>query len=135
MVEESVVEEEAADEVPAEAETEEAPVAEAEPAPVAEETPAGEKPVEEMPPLPPEALEPLLAPEPEPVGAGTERLSSLRDLPENTWSTRRSSEPGPGQIRFAEEIVGLRGGVMARRGRTGDGGGGRRKSKGGRKRR
>ena len=136
VAEEPVAEEEAAEEAPAEAETEEAPTAEAEPEPVAEEAPVEEQPAEEPPPLPPEVLESLLAPEPEPVGAGTERLASLHDLPENTWSTRRSTAPEPGRIRFAEEIVGLRGGVMARRGRTGDGGGGRRrKSKGGRRRR
>ncbi len=46
--------------------------------------------------------------------------ASLRDVPDDIWSLRRArmADPEPGQIRFAEDIVGLRGGVTAsRRGR------------------
>lgn len=101
------------------------------------------------------------APEPEPVTAElerereqrepaipvVERSPSLRDLPEDIWSVRRARrapEPDePGRIRFAEDIVGLRGGVTARQSRRRDNGGrtdaGRdtrgRKTKAGRKRR
>ena len=123
----------------ADVEQPEAPVAEAapEPTPEPEPAPAAEgTPIEE--PLPPEIIEPMIEPEPEPepVGVGTERLASLHDLPENTWALRRAAAPEPGRIRFAEEIAGLRGGVMARRGRTGDGGKGRkRRPKAGRRRR
>ena len=117
--------------------TEAAP--EPEPTPEPESAPAAETaPVEEPPPapLPPEIIEPLIEPEPEPVGAGPERFASLHDLPENTWAIKRGAAPEPGRIRFAEEIAGLRGGVMARRGRTADGGKGRkRRPKAGRRRR
>ena len=44
--------------------------------------------------------------------------TSLRDLPEDIWSI--PTAPGqaePSQIRFAEDIAGLRGGVTARRAR------------------
>lgn len=84
--------------------------------------------------------------------------TSLRDLPEDIWTVRRArarrpapgGEDAPGQIRFAEDIAGLRGGVTASRGRRrrgdqqgqsgpsanrGRGGGGRRKAGGGSKRR
>ena len=47
-----------------------------------------------------------------------DQSASLHDLPENIWSIRRGAPVEPGRIRFAEEIVGLRGGVTARRGRT-----------------
>ncbi len=108
------------------------PTPEPEPAPAAETAPIEEPPTA----LPPEIIEPLIEPEPEPVGAGPERFASLHDLPENTWAIRRGAAPEPGRIRFAEEIAGLRGGVMARRGRTADGGKGRkRKPKAGRRRR
>jgi transcription antitermination factor NusA-like protein len=108
------------------------PTPEPEPAPAAETAPIEEP----TPALPPEIIEPLIEPEPEPVGAGPERFASLHDLPENTWAIRRGAAPEPGRIRFAEEIAGLRGGVMARRGRTADGGKGRkRKPKAGRRRR
>ncbi len=46
--------------------------------------------------------------------------ASLRDVPDDVWSLRRArmADPEPGQIRFAEDIAGLRGGVTAsRRGR------------------
>ena len=118
------------EEVVAEASPEQTP----EPEPVAETAPIEEP----LPALPPEIIEPLIEPEPEPepVGAGPERFASMHDLPENTWSIRRAAAPEPGRIRFAEEIAGLRGGVMARRGRTADGGKGRkRKPKAGRRRR
>ena len=131
VAEGEAVDAEVPEEAPSEAEPEGAPVAEA--APVAEETATEKKPAKEpeapVPPLVPE-------PEPEPALAVADRSASLHDLPEDVWSLRRSAPAEPGQIRFAEEIVGLRGGVMARRGRSGEGGGGRRrKSKGGRKRR
>ena len=52
--------------------------------------------------------------EPLPV-LGAPRIS---DLSEDVWSLRRSgSESELGQIRFAEDIVGLRGGITASRGR------------------
>ena len=108
------------------------PTPELEPAPAAETAPIEEP----LPALPPEVIEPLVEPEPEPVGAGAERFASLHDLPENTWAIKRVAAPEPGRIRFAEEIAGLRGGVMARRGRTADGGKGRkRRPKAGRRRR
>ena len=123
------------EEAPSEAEPEEAPVAEAEP--VAEEPAAEEEPAKEPEaPVPPEVLGPVPEPDREPAVAVTERLASLRDLPEDIWSLRRSEPVEPGRIRFAEEIAGLRGGVMARRGRSGDGGRSRRrKPKAGRRRR
>ena len=81
--------------------------------------------------------------------------TSLRDLPDDIWTVRRArarrpapgGEDAPGQIRFAEDIAGLRGGVTASRGRRrrsdqqapaanrGGGGRGRRKAGGGSKRR
>ena len=77
--------------------------------------------------------------------------TSLRDLPDDIWTVRRArarrpapgGEDAPGQIRFAEDIAGLRGGVTASRGRRrrsdqqapaanrGGGGGGRRRKAGG----
>ena len=109
-----------------------------EPTPEPEQVPAAETaPIEEpLPTLSPEIVEPLIQPEPEPVGAGSEKFASLHDLPENTWAIKHGTAPEPGRIRFAEEIAGLRGGVMARRGRAADGGKGRkRRSKAGRRRR
>ena len=52
-----------------------------------------------------------------------EQSTSLRDLPDDIWQVRRararraapSDADGAGQIRFAEDIVGLRGGVTASR--------------------
>ena len=135
------IEEPVAEEQPVEvAEPEEAP-AEPEPAPAEAGAPAGETPKEEEKPAveapTPAELEALLEPQEEPAVAVTEKLASLRDLPEATWSVRRGTmPPEPGQIRFAEEIAGLRGGVMARRGRTGDGGRRRKRGpKAGRRRR
>ena len=122
-------------------------------APVAAEVePIEAIPVEaepEPPALAPEpvevAVEPALAPEAVfasevvPVGAPREEdgdhSSSIHDLPEDIWSIRRASRPGqPGQIRFAEDIEGLRGGVTSRRERRGEGRGGRRRSRAGRRR-
>ena len=96
--------------------------------PVAEvEAPAEAEPVEAEP-------EPVLAavvPEPEPVAAEPmpvfDRSASLRDLPDNIWSLNRPGASESGQIRFAEDIVDLKGGVTARRVRRGGGGGGGRK--------
>ena len=107
---------------PAVAEVEEAvaeeAVAETEEVAVAEEAPVEEKPVAVPEPEPKR--------EREPVGVA-ERSASLRDVPEAIWSirrARRSAAPDsnePGQIRFAEDIAGLRGGVTAsRRGRRRD---------------
>ena len=87
--------------------------------------------VVETPVTTPEAtpeLEPEPEPEPMPV---VDRSASIRDLPEDVWSIRRKSAPEPGQIRFAEDIAGLRGGVTARRGRqSGNEQGGRRRRRG-----
>ncbi|MCI0790760.1 MAG: transcription termination/antitermination protein NusA [Chloroflexi bacterium] len=90
----------------AKVETKEAPVAEIKPAPV-------EEPV----------VAPKLAPQPAPVRepvAAAEKSASLRDVPEAIWTIRRarrsvSDSDEPGQIRFAEDIAGLRGGVTASR--------------------
>ena len=117
---------------------EEVPVTEAVVIEAVEEEVAEEK--EEVP-------EPVLevAPEPEPVAAVAERSASIREVSEDVWAVRRArrsteESDDPGRIRFAEDIVGLRGGVTAaRRGRRNDGaqpaGGRRRKAKGGRRRR
>ncbi len=106
-----------------------APVAEvaAEPAAVANEAvPVGAAVKEATTPA--EAI-PEVEPEPEPEPAPVvDRSASIRDLPEDIWSIRRRSAPEPGQIRFAEDIAGLRGGVTARRGRQlGSDQGGRRR--------
>ena len=83
--------------------------------------------------------------------ADTAETTSLRDLPDDIWTVRRArarrpapgGEDAPGQIRFAEDIAGLRGGVTASRGRrrrsdqqsqapaANRGGGGRRRKAGG----
>ena len=136
VAEEPVATEETADAGQPEAASEAAPepTPEPEPAPVAETAPIEEP----LPTPPPEIIEPLVESElePEPVGVGPERFASLHNLPENTWAIKRGAAPEPGRIRFAEEIAGLRGGVMARRGRTSDGGKGRkRRPKAGRRRR
>ena len=57
--------------------------------------------------------------------ADAAETTSLRDLPDDIWTVRRArarrpapgGEDAPGQIRFAEDIAGLRGGVTASRGR------------------
>ena len=83
--------------------------------------------------------------------ADAAETTSLRDLPDDIWTVRRArarrpapgGEDAPGQIRFAEDIAGLRGGVTASRGRrrrsdqqsqapaANRGGGGRRRKAGG----
>ena len=119
VVEEEV--EEAAEEVEAPAgDVIEQPVAVEPPAPAAEEEePEVEQAPVELPTLLPEFdLEPEPA-VPVPATAGS---ASLRDVPDDVWTIRRAPSAGePGQIRFAEDIVGLRGGVTARRGRRGGG--------------
>ena len=111
------------------------------------------------------AEQPVALPtEPQQAAAGMDQqaaaeaeTTSLRDLPDDIWTVRRArarrpapgGEDAPGQIRFAEDIAGLRGGVTASRGRRrrsdqqsqapaanrGGGGGRRRKAGGGGKRR
>jgi len=54
----------------------------------------------------------------------------LRDVAEDVWAIHRAGSPADtGQIRFAEDIDGLKGGVTARRGRARDDAGGGRKKK------
>jgi hypothetical protein len=54
----------------------------------------------------------------------------LRDVAEDVWAIHRAGSPADtGQIRFAEDIDGLKGGVTARRGRTRDDADGGRKKK------
>ena len=128
-VEEAVVEpqpEEVEEPAAAEAvEVETSPEAPAEEAPTTEPQVPGEVPPEVL--LPPE-LQPVEEAkaeeerEKEPAVPVLERTASLRDVPENIWSIRKVAASQPGQIRFAEDIVGLKGGVTARRGRRrGDG--------------
>ena len=82
---------------------------------------------------------PAPVPEPVPAPAAVDRSGSIRDVSADVWSIRRAAPPEPGQIRFAEDIAGLRGGVTARRtrrtARTEEPASRRRKPKGGRKRR
>ncbi|MDA0769455.1 MAG: hypothetical protein BZY79_06105 [SAR202 cluster bacterium Casp-Chloro-G4] len=124
-VAEEAVATEAVEAEPAVAKVEEAVAeeakAEVEVVPVAEEAPVVEQPVV----VAEVKSEPKPAPVRQPV-APAERSASLRDVPEAIWSVRRArrSSPDanePGQIRFAEDIAGLRGGVTAsRRGRRRD---------------
>ena len=105
-------------------ETVEAPTAEAvEPAPSVEEvTPEIPKPEEAAERVPEEQLVAELEKAVEvPAVPVIERAASLRDVSADVWSIRRSTGAQPGQIRFAEDIEGLRGGVTARRSRTRDG--------------
>ena len=107
---------------------------EPEPEAVQEEEEAVEEEEEPEPePAPVQVYE--FDPIPEPAAAGPDRSTSLRDLPDDVWSLRRrrSSEPEPGRIRFAEDIIGLRGGPPSRRDR--DGGRGNRRTKAGNRRR
>ncbi len=107
---------------------------EAEPEAVQEEEEAVEEEEEPEPePAPVQVYE--FDPIPEPAAAVPDRSTSLRDLPDDVWSLRRrrSSEPEPGRIRFAEDIAGLRGGPPSRRDR--DGGRGNRRTKAGNRRR
>ena len=110
------------------------PVAEQEPAAEVEETEPVEVEEEEEQPAP--VQEPVfeLEPLPEPAAPVLGRTSSLRDVPDDVWSLRRRrSEPEPGRIRFAEDIVGLRSGPPSRRDR--DSGRNNRRTKAGKKRR
>ncbi len=116
-----------AEQIVAEAVPEQAESVEAEPAPepvatepvgtVGEEAVAVQAAAPETPtPQPPPEVVPEPEEEPQPVPA-LDRSASIRDLPEGVWSIRRKSTAEPGQIRFAEDRAGLRGGVTARRGR------------------
>ena len=114
----------------AQEETVEAPAVEAEPEP----EPAAPVPMEVETPVAAElAPEAVFAAEVVPVGGPpreeeADGSSSIHDLPEDIWSIRRASRSGqPGQIRFAEDIEGLRGGVTSRRERRGESRGGRRR--------
>jgi len=104
--------------------------------PVAEEV---EKTAAEVEQAPEEAPPPVPEPEPPVPEPALARSGSLRDVSDDVWTIRRAPSAGePGQIRFAEDIVGLRGGVTASRGRRGGGGGqnqARRKPKASKKRR
>ena len=80
-----------------------------------------EAPAEAVEPLP--VAEPVVEePAPDPAA---EQSTSLRDVPDDVWQVRRprvrrpvrSDDDGPGRIRFAEDIQGLRGGVTASRNR------------------
>ena len=70
-----------------------------------------------------QAIDPLPAIDPVVEEPDSEPTTSLRDLPEDVWQVRRprvrrpvrSDGDAPGQIRFAEDIAGLRGGVTASR--------------------
>jgi N utilization substance protein A len=125
VAEEAVVAEPVAEEAAAEVATVEEPVAGVaaveEIVAVVEEAPAPEQ----VAPAP--AATPASAPARRRVPvAATEQSSSLRDVPDDIWSIRRHRRPTPssnepGQIRFAEDIEGLRGGVTAsRKGRRRD---------------
>ena len=114
--------------------TEAVPVAEEEPvAEVEEPEPVEAEEEEEQPaPVPEPVFE--LEPMPEPAAPVLGRTSSLRDVPDDVWSLRRRrNEPEPGRIRFAEDIVGLRGGPPSRRDR--DSGRNNRRTKAGKRRR
>ncbi len=121
-------------EEPAEAVLAAEPEVAAEPEPEAvQEEEAEEEEEPEPEPAPVQVYE--FDPIPEPAAAVPDRSTSLRDLPDDVWSLRRrrSSEPEPGRIRFAEDIIGLRGGPPSRRDR--DGGRGNRRTKAGNRRR
>ncbi len=128
---EPVAELPAAVEVPAEveapAEVEQPVVAEAEAgqAPVEAEVPVAAETAVVAPAVQPAQITPLvpqLEPIEEPAMATAERAAaSLRDVPADVWSLRRGDAgPQPGVIRFAEDIVGLKGGVTARQDRRRD---------------
>ena len=103
---------------------------EPEPEEVEEEEAEEEEPEPEPAPVQVYEFDPI----PEPAAAMPDRSTSLRDLPDDVWSLRRRrSEPEPGRIRFAEDIIGLRGGPPSRRDR--DGGRGNRRTKAGNRRR
>ena len=103
---------------------------EPEPEEVEEEAVEEEEPEPEPAPVQVYEFDPV----PEPATTAPDRSTSLRDLPDDVWSLRRRrSEPEPGRIRFAEDIIGLRGGPPSRRDR--DGGRGNRRTKAGNRRR
>ena len=103
---------------------------EPEPEEVEEEAVEEEEPEPEPAPVQVYEFDPV----PEPATTVPDRSTSLRDLPDDVWSLRRRrSEPEPGRIRFAEDIIGLRGGPPSRRDR--DGGRGNRRTKAGNRRR
>ena len=122
-------------EEPAEAvlatEPEQAVEPEPEPEEVEEEAAEEEEPEPEPAPVTVYEFDPFA----QPATSVPDRSTSLRDLPDDVWSVRRrrSSEPEPGRIRFAEDIAGLRGGPPSRRDR--DGGRGNRRTKAGNRRR
>jgi len=98
---------------------------------VAEEVVAEVAPVEEAPAVEEVVPTPVPTPASAPASrrvpvAAAEPSASLRDVPDDIWSIRRARRSAPdsnepGQIRFAEDIAGLRGGVTAsRRGRRRD---------------
>lgn len=60
-----------------------------------------------------------------------EKATSIRDVPEDVWAIHRSKIPAgnSGQIRFAEDIADLKGGITARRGKSRDGSNDRSKNK------
>ena len=54
-------------------------------------------------------------------GKEEDNLTSIRDLSEDIWSVKAAGGPkDSGKIRFAEDIEGLKGGLMARRGAKSD---------------
>lgn len=115
VVQEAVVAEPVAEAAVAEVPAVEQPVAEVaavvEPIAVVEEAPAPEKVAPVATPAPAQQQRRVPVP-------AAETSSSLRDVPDDIWSIRRHRRPTPttnepGQIRFAEDIEGLRGGVTA----------------------
>ena len=123
---------------PAVEEVEPEPVSDAPVAEPAAEVAVAEAPAEEVPPAQEAPVEEAATPEelladqeeePEPL----DRSASIHDLPDTVWSMPKAVAAEPGRIRFAEEIVGLRGGVTARRERQ-RGPSRRRRAKAGRRR-
>ena len=107
------------EEAEAPAEVAEEPVAVEAEAPVTEEVEEVAAEVEQAPEEAPPPV-PELEPEPAVPVPALARSGSLRDVPDDVWTIRRAPSAGePGEIRFAEDIVGLRGGVTASRGRRG----------------
>jgi hypothetical protein len=135
VVQEPVVEEAVAE--PAAAEPVQEPAAEVEVAEAPVEAPVEAVPAEPAPPVEevptPEKLLVEAEAEPAPEPVLVDRSASIHDLPDAVWTIPKSPTVEPGRIRFAEEIVGLRGGVTARRERQ-SGPRKRRKAKAGRRR-
>jgi hypothetical protein len=112
----------AVEEEEAEEKLEAGPVEEPEQAVQPDQVDAQAGPDDEVPAeIPPELFdleEPVTEPELVPA---LDLAPTLAEVPDQIWSLRRAqAPPEPGQIRFAEDIVGLKGGVMARRGRKAD---------------